>query len=448
MNLLSNLCALSGVSAPPDRLELCRPYAEAQHPPTQLDGQYRLSATGIHAEIELVEAQSKRRSLVYIRDGQEIVLFIRPGVYDLFFRFLSPPGVYAAQITLIRMGIVARARFACAKLAALLRRPPTDWLSVAQRLLRPSPQDITGATLDSATRAAPTTDIVRISEPPGSSDPDSAVSIIIPTKTQTEMLIACVASLDRSPVTHELIIVDNGATDPGMIACLAKLSLRPDVLVLHHDVPFNFAELCNIGARRARYPTLLFLNDDVEAQDDTWLGTLQAYLARSDVGVVGARLLYPDGALQHAGVAVNLVPGPGHPWRGVPQSDWSRPDWNGHSLVSTAGDVDAVTGACLMIDRELFQRLGGFDEDAFAVTLNDVDLCLKVRARGLKVLYVPQATLVHKESRSRRRDDHPAERQRREAELKAFYGRYGDLARHSVFLPPDRRRDTDTGARI
>ena len=274
-------------------------------------------------------------------------------------------------------------------------------------------------------------------------DKDDAVSIVIPTKVHADLLQACIQSLALSPVSKEIIIVDNGATRPDMIACLRDLSMRPGIRVLRHDAPFNFSELCNIGAQAARYPTLLFLNDDVEAVDAYWLTAMLAYAGRGDVGVVGARLLYPSGDLQHAGIATHLVPGPGHPWRGLPQNQW-----RGHPVIDRPGEVDAVTGACLMIRRDLFQQVGGFDEEAFAITLNDVDLCLKVRARGLKIMYVPQATLLHKEGQSRAADDSPTQAARRGRELKAFYQRYDVYAHESVFCSVNVRRDTDSGAFI
>lgn len=446
MNLLSELRGLAGAEPMAEGVRLTEPYAEAHHAAVALSGQYRLRAQGIGVEIEMVETATKRRSLVYVRDGEEIILFIRPGRYDFYLRFLSAPGAYAAQVELIRMGVVARAGFLLTKAVSMLRRPPGEWLAVAGRLLRPAPQGIVGARVGEAV-ASPTSHVShhddKAAELPGAADLHAGVSIIIPTKVQLHLLSACVSSLDMAPVTRELIVVDNGATDPAMIAYLAQLSFRPDVRILRHDAPFNFSELCNLGARRARYPTLLFLNDDIEAMDGQWLGAMLDFAARPDVGVVGARLIYPSGDLQHAGVAVNLVPGPGHPWRGL-----ARETWSNCPRIGTASEVDAVTGACLMIAKSLFDSLGGFDEEAFAVTLNDVDLCLKVRARGLKIIYVPQATLIHKEGRTRKRDDSQGEVARREAELAAFYERYGDLTRHSVFYPPSLRRDTDTGAGI
>ncbi len=237
-----------------------------------------------------------------------------------------------------------------------------------------------------------------------------------------------------------MFVVDNGADAPDMVRYLTQLKDKAGVQVIRHDAPFNFSELCNLGARHARYDRLLFLNDDVEALEPDWLSLMMAHLNHDEVGIVGARLLYPSGALQHAGVAVNLVPGPGHPWRGLP-----REQWEGRPLICTATEVDAVTGACLLIKRDLFDALNGFDEEAFAVTLNDIDLCMRARQKGFRVIYAPEATLIHKEGQSRRDDDDDREAPRRQAELKSFYERFGAVTRQSVFYPPNLRRDTDRG---
>ena len=271
-----------------------------------------------------------------------------------------------------------------------------------------------------------------------------AVSIVIPTRDSVEMLKACILSLERiAGLAIEIIVVDNGATRPEARAYLDAIRSRPGISVLLLDIPFNFSRLCNAGARLARHPVLLFLNDDVEALDGVWLLRLLSFLACADTGVVGARLLYPSGDLQHAGIASNLVPGPGHPWRGQ-----SRPEWERNPFVTTVGEVDAVTAACLGIRRDLFFNLGGFDEENFAVTINDVDLCLRVKALGLKVVYVPEATLVHKEGQSRRSDEHPGEAIRRRAELAAYVRRHRHAASVSCFYPSYLRRDTDQATPI
>ncbi|WP_168148109.1 glycosyltransferase family 2 protein [Asticcacaulis excentricus] len=265
------------------------------------------------------------------------------------------------------------------------------------------------------------------------------VSIIIPTKIRHDLLKDCLASLRHiKRVSHETIIVDNGATHPDMIALLEEAANIPNTKIVRHDIPFNFSKLCNLGAERARAPNLLFLNDDIEALDGTWLAEMCSFLARPDVGVVGARLLYPSRDLQHAGIATNLLPGPGHPWRHSGEKIWAT-----HPVLSMAGEVDAVTGACLLIKKEVFERVSGFDELNFPITQNDVDLCLKVRRLGLRVVYTPTATLLHKESQSRPHDDRRDQQVRQETERRALFERHSDFCRFSVFYPTHLRRDTE-----
>lgn len=273
---------------------------------------------------------------------------------------------------------------------------------------------------------------------PAAAEPDPAgVTIVIPTRDRADLLASCLQSLtliEDPPL--QIVVVDNGSTTAAMREMRAEWSSRRDVTWIYHDIPFNFSRLCNLGAACAIHPVLAFLNDDVEARDGVWLKAMVSYLRRSDVGAVGPRLFYPDGTLQHAGIATHLVPGPGHPWRGqalVPH----------HPVVDYPGTVDAVTAACLVMRRDDFAAVGGFDEQAFPITMNDVVLCSELRRRGLKIIYAPEAGLLHKEGQSRRPDDDPAEIERRRTEVQAFLRRFPDFAETSVFYPSGLRRDTD-----
>jgi GT2 family glycosyltransferase len=149
----------------------------------------------------------------------------------------------------------------------------------------------------------------------------------------------------------------------------------------------------NCGAEAARGEVLVFLNDDVEPLAPQWLEALVVHTQRADVGVVGALLLYPSGAIQHAGIALGIMDGAGHPQRG--SLDGGYWDWSG-----MCRNVSAVTGACLAIRKRLFEELGAFDP-AFPVNYNDVDLCLRARAAGYAVLYEPAAALRHREAQTR-----------------------------------------------
>lgn len=420
------------------RYALSRPGADGLKKGAQdlkLEGLYRFQADGL-LEVELTETKTLQRTVVYVSDTGALI-FIPPGVYDFYYRNLSATHT-VTQFLIRRIGLIGKFAIYGRKIVGL-GLSPKKWHSAikSRRLKRHRAVGLALKTqasspLTVAMPPAPNFTAQRIR-------PREPVSIIIPTKTRFDLLDACIASLEPiRDIAFEIIIVDNGADHPAMLELLSTLGKRENVTILRHEAPFNFSELCNLGAREARHPLLLFLNDDIEALDADWLGYMVDALQTSGVGCVGARLLYPSGDLQHGGIAANMLPGPGHPWRGV-----SEDVWTAHPLLAHAGEVDAVTGACLMIDKGLFAEIGGFDEKRFPVSMNDVDLSLKVRRSGKRVVYCPQATLVHKESQSRTSDDAPENLARRSAELKAFVELYPDYARSSVFYPLQLRRDTE-----
>lgn len=408
-----------------------------------LSGLYACRAVGADLEIEFTQSQNLFRSVICLTGGHTVFLRLGAGQYSAHYRWLTPPKPGADVSLMIKtQGPQARLSLYVRKALQILGRP-RSW-GAALSYLFSKRSEASGLRLQAAAPLPPPFIERNIVEPLSEISDSLGVSIIIPTRDRHDLLKACVHSLDRiDGATTELIVIDNGSRVSEAQAFLAHLSHRPATQVLRHDIAFNFSRLCNLGAAAARQPYLLFLNDDIEALDSGWLKAMCAFAARDDTGVVGARLLYPSGDLQHGGIATHLVPGPGHPWRGVPESVWRS-----HPLLDRAGEVDAVTGACLMIRRDLFERLGGFNETDFAITLNDVDLCLRVRKTGLRVIYAPQATLLHKEGQSRRPDHAPEEQLRRQNELAAFVRRHPEAARTSVFYPPNLRRDTDTAKPI
>jgi len=185
--------------------------------------------------------------------------------------------------------------------------------------------------------------------------------------------------------------------------------------------PFNFAAMCNRGVEMASGEVVVLLNNDTEVVADDWLEEMVGQLARPEVGVVGALLLFADGTIQHAGVhpGVGGLMGHGHKHR--PGDD---PGY--HGRLTVAHEVAAVTGACLGITRELWNRLDGLDEEHLAVAYNDIDLCLKARAAGLRVVLAPHAILHHHESVSRGYDDDPTRLTRLAAEVATMEQRWGD----------------------
>ncbi len=225
--------------------------------------------------------------------------------------------------------------------------------------------------------------------------PDCRVSLVIPFRDQARLLKGCLASLQRSSFKRlEVILVDNGSHEMRTFRYLSKLAGKRGWRIVRRFEPFNFSRLCNHGARLASGDYLLFLNNDTEVVTPDWIEEMLAVAQRPDVGIVGATLLYPDRTIQHAGIA----PSNGawvHLYRGKP---YNEPGEQGELKHVRA--VPAVTGACLLIPRDLFQALGGFDE-RLPVVGNDVDLCRRVRERGFVVAITPHARLIHFECLSR-----------------------------------------------
>ena len=176
----------------------------------------------------------------------------------------------------------------------------------------------------------------------------------------------------------------------------AALARDADVLLIEYPGPFNFSAMCNEAAAAARGDVLVFLNDDMEVLSDDWLERLVAHARDGATGAVGARLTYPDGRLQHIGVLVGMGESAGH-FGALAAGD--DPGWAGRNLA--VHEVSAVTGACLAIAREKFEAVGGFDAEHLPIELSDIDLCLKLNARGWQTIVDPFVHLMHEESVSR-----------------------------------------------
>lgn len=238
------------------------------------------------------------------------------------------------------------------------------------------------------------------------------LSVVVPTRNRLDLLRVCLEGLQRTayPGDLEIIVIDNGSDDPATLDYLARID-GTGARVLRDDGPFNFAALNNRAVDRARGELLCFLNNDIEIMTPHWLCVMARQALRDEVGAVGARLLYPDGRIQHAGVVTGIGGAAAHAHRTLHPEETGY--FHRHSLPQF---VSAVTAACMVVSRDRFIAVGGFDADRFAVSFNDVDLCLRLRERGWRSLYEPRATLVHHESVSRGLDRNPegAARQARE----------------------------------
>jgi GT2 family glycosyltransferase len=233
----------------------------------------------------------------------------------------------------------------------------------------------------------------RLSVIPATRDNYSRVSVIIPTRDAPDVFGRCLKSVFEmtSYPDFEVIVMDNETTDPASLALMERYPVRRVVF----PGPFNFSRANNEGAAAATGQILAFLNNDTEIISTNWLEHLVYYAEQPKVGAAGALLAYEDQTVQHAGVVLGMRGTADHIMRRFPI------DVDGYagSLVC-AREVSAVTGACLMIRKALFEEIGGFNSHFFTA-YQDVDLCLRLRARGLRIIYTPQALLLHYESISR-----------------------------------------------
>jgi len=241
------------------------------------------------------------------------------------------------------------------------------------------------------------------------------VSVIVPTRNRVDLLRTCLDGVMASDYRDvEIIVVDNDSDDPETLAYLAALEPARYKL-LRHAGAFNYSAINNRAVDHAAGRLICLLNNDIEIREPSWLAIMATQALRPEVGAVGARLLYPDGRIQHAGVVIGVGNAAGHAHR------FLRPDEEGyfhrHSLPQFTA---AVTAACLLVERDKFLAVGGLNERDFAVAFNDVDLCLRLNRQGWQSLYEPRATLIHHESVSRGLDQDPVGAARFAGELAAL----------------------------
>ncbi|MDP9099637.1 MAG: glycosyltransferase family 2 protein [Verrucomicrobiota bacterium] len=228
------------------------------------------------------------------------------------------------------------------------------------------------------------------------------ISIIIPVRDRVDLLARCLDSITRETAyaPYEIVIVDNDSRTEEARAYLSGLKHR----VLNFGGPFNYSAINNLAVEQTDNPWLLFLNNDTEVIDGDWLTIMAEHIQRPEVGAVGPRLLYPDDTVQHGGIVVGVGGIAEHAFRGFPAE---APGVCRQLQVTR--NYSAVTGACLLTRRDVFNKVHGFDEERLPVTFNDVDLCLKIRRAGYLVVYTPFARLYHHESGTRRRTVEPME---------------------------------------
>lgn len=268
----------------------------------------------------------------------------------------------------------------------------------------------------------------------------SKVSIIIPTRDLGRILNQCLTSIFTKTTypDYEVVLIDNGSVKKYTQEVIEQWRTKePERFRCYPlDIPFNYSQINNYAASKATGEYLLFLNNDTEVITPEWLEAMVEQAQRPSIGAVGALLFYPDDVVQHAGVVIGIGPFAGHAFSHFAADS---PGYFGQLLRSA--NYSAVTGACLMCRREVFEAVGGFDE-ALAVSLNDIDLCLKIRERGYYNLFTPHAKLYHHESKSRGYENSPEKQARYDRECELMRQRWKHLFEHDPCYSPHLTRAT------
>ena len=249
------------------------------------------------------------------------------------------------------------------------------------------------------------------------------VSIIIPNKDQKEILERCIESVIQKTdyKNYEIIIVENNSTTNEIFEYYKTIEQRENIRVVIWKDKFNYSAINNFGVRYANGEYLLFLNNDIEVIRENWLSEMLANVQRKEVGIVGAKLLYPDNMVQHAGVIIGMGGIAGHPLSRHPADDCG---YFARGIIQQ--NLNAVTAACMLAKKEVYEKVNGFEEK-LAVAFNDIDLCLKVRKAGYLIVYDPEALLYHHESISRGKEDTLEKRNRFEGEVDYMAKKWKDV---------------------
>jgi glycosyltransferase involved in cell wall biosynthesis len=272
-------------------------------------------------------------------------------------------------------------------------------------------------------------------------EPAPKVSVIIPTKNKSELLKKCVYGIlnDTDYPSLEVIIVDHESDDKQTKALLEELAKDPRVRVLPYVGPFNFSAINNFAVANTDGEILAFLNNDLEILHSDWLREMVSHVMRPKIGAVGAKLYYPNGKIQHAGVIIGMGGVAGHQFLNMPH-DFPGP--NGETIL--VHELSAVTGACMVVRRSTFVEVGGFDAINLPVAFNDIDFCLRLRERGYRNIFTPFAEFIHHESASRGSDLTPDKQERFRKECEYMMARWGGILEHDPYFNPNFSLKTPT----
>ncbi|WP_414828622.1 glycosyltransferase family 2 protein [Alteromonas sp. H39] len=260
------------------------------------------------------------------------------------------------------------------------------------------------------------------------------VSLIIPTKDGKELVKACIDSIIEKSLydNYEILLIDNDSTEPESLEYFEFLTSQPKISILKFPGPFNYSAINNFGVKHAKGDIIGLVNNDIEVINPLWLDYMVGHAMRDNVGCVGAKLLYSDGRIQHAGVVLGYGGGAGHAHKYFPRNHQGY-----MSRLAATQSYSAVTAACLLVKKSLFDKVGGLDEKNLAVAFNDVDFCLRIKELDKHNIYCAEAELYHHESVSRGLDIAPEKAARFNRELTYLQSRWAGVIAHDPAYNPN-----------
>uniref|UniRef100_A0A7V4E5J4 Glycosyltransferase n=1 Tax=candidate division WOR-3 bacterium TaxID=2052148 RepID=A0A7V4E5J4_UNCW3 len=267
------------------------------------------------------------------------------------------------------------------------------------------------------------------------------VSIIIPTKDKVEVLKRCIDSILNKTTyqNYEIVIVDNNSQEEKTFEYYETIKDNPKIRILEYKKPFNFSAINNYAVSKVDSEFILFLNNDTEVITPEWLSAMLEHAQRREVGAVGAKLIFPNNTIQHCGIVLGLGP-----HRVAGNIYYKFPEHHGYfGTINIIRNFSAVTAACMLTKKSLFEEVGGFDEVNLPIAFNDVDYCLKLREKGYLIVYTPYAVLYHHESLSRGHEDTPEKQERFLREVKYMRMKWGQILDNDPYYNPNLTRERE-----
>jgi glycosyltransferase involved in cell wall biosynthesis len=265
-------------------------------------------------------------------------------------------------------------------------------------------------------------------------DQSQKISIVIPFKDEVDMLKSCINSIlsNTEYETYEILLVSNNSSKQETFEYLKTISQQfRNINYVEYNVEFNYSKINNWAVNQIKSDYILLLNNDIEVITQGWLKQMAMHIQRTEVGAVGAKLIYPDKTIQHGGVILGIGGVAGHAFKGLPERQ------DNYHMDNVVRNVSACTAACLLVKKDVFIKVGGLNEKDLKVAFNDIDLCLKIGNAGFKIIYTPFAKLVHHESKTRGYENTPSKVKRFESEVDYMKSTWSDLLKNDPYYNPN-----------